>query len=1578
VPVLRGADVRNRERGEHGADHEASVRMRRVMQADAARRDQAAAIRRATLKSFRARNAYAEHVVADMRDALAAAEKDIARAILQYKSLGSLPDRKLAALKGLETLQGELGEITGALGKEHTLRFRRATKEAFTLGIGAGIGELADAALPLYQDLTPQGIGKLSTKVFTLVDTDALDFMANYNLVLAGGVHRELADGIKRTILSGIATGKSAEEIARDLGTVVKDPEAFRHAGGRVFAKAQHRMETIARTEVLRAHNQGRIKFHDQVGVRKLEWMTMLDERVCPVCGPLDGKVFETGKFPPQPAHPNCRCTHVVAWPVEVCGPGGSATASGNGGEACIVPPQAIEAQAKEKSEEEKKLKTAFESGEPGQLAGLTMKQLQALAKQNGVSVARTKADHLKLLGQAEPGIDHSGLGGAALEAKLKQHGIGALRTKEEMLKLLQEKQAALKQGQQVAEQMKKLPEPGGLEGFTVSDLQEMAKGKGISLHMTKQDVINALDELEPGVDHGGLSGQSLAEAKQKAGIGALKNKKQLVKALEKSAGEALAEQAKQEALDTAKKAAAAKAQQAVDEATSKVVVPPAPAGYAAFLDSVKKAEEALAQGGALPQAVLEQHAKDVALKKKLFADQIGAMKQSQLKDLAKETKLKHWQWASKDELVAVFSETDPAKVAAAKEGIAKKHAAWAEKHGGGKKKAGAPAAPQVEKEAPSAPQTPPAAPKPPAPPAPPVPSAEPPKPEPSKPVFSKKASEFDAVDEAWKTTGKPENFKFQSVARVGGAHEKEFWIGPDGEKWLFKPVKRAGDSFLAEGDEVAYRIGRLVDPEAIEVRSIRLNGRMGSIQKWRTDLAPKFDFDGVDPERLSPREIEQLQREHVIDWLLANHDGHAKQFLRAKDGRVFGIDKGQLFKHLGSDRLAADYHPNAVHGEKEPYYNTLFRAVKAGKAKVDPAVTLRYVREVEKLSDADYLALVRPYAEGRFAGDEAGKRAFHAAALARKNGLRRDFEAYYADALGQKGFRFEDAAPGAKGARLGPAEAAVVRAIPDLGWQGKTLPIDEDEIEDQNALIFVEGPKGQERTVVRFKVREEANAKVLLALKKGAEEKPLGRIGQALNEDSFAADILAAVKTANHHVGDGKYNKAHIEKARKHAAALRELAKSDDPDVRGMASGYLGWIERVEKSVESRSAVPGGKFAPYLRKHEPAKGDTEDKPFVVRKGTVRHTKRALRHGEIEIEREGATNGEIFPGLSMSPGEQFDIEFPDGVRAVYRPWSGSNLYAQRGEFELVLPDRPDARSVERALERIEALGLKATVATPQDAELMYLQKQAYVANVHEKPEWKAVLKRLDNRGAGKEERIREMRGFWEERLGVEDLTKLQGYDPMGEHQAAFKVPASTAGYRHQYRFDVSDADLDRELPGYGLKHSLTNGEQVSGFIDVVLANNGAMVSTVEKIRVGLKPGGMSPTADMDTGGAAYFFTRIGKVPKKDGAGEVGLYFKKRLLRRMDAVSYDHDAYGRVRDGYVSKRRGSTFAEWREFSKRRGNETILKHSVTLLDNIDVVVVADEAERKKVLDSFGKHGIEKLPDGRRVRDIVLARR
>lgn len=366
-------------------------------------------IQAATLKSLTARNRYNDQVTAQLTQALKQAEDEVARAILQYRSLGSLPDNKLAALKGLEKLQLELDDTMKRLKREQTLVFRKTTKDSFKLGIQQGIGELADAALPFYADLKPEGIDKLATKVFTIVDTNALDFMAQYNLTLAGDVHREFADGIKRTILNGVATGKGADDIVRDMGKVIIDKDSFRQAGSRVFSKAQYRMEMIARTEVLRAHNMGRLKFHERVGIQKLEWLAMEDERMCPVCGGLDGKTFPIDKFPQQPAHPHCRCTNIVAWPMTVCGSemATKADAQASQGDACILPPHVLEGMADAQAKENAKLKSAFETGDIADLGSLTVKQLQTLAKQNGVAIARTKADFIKLLDLAEPGIDH-------------------------------------------------------------------------------------------------------------------------------------------------------------------------------------------------------------------------------------------------------------------------------------------------------------------------------------------------------------------------------------------------------------------------------------------------------------------------------------------------------------------------------------------------------------------------------------------------------------------------------------------------------------------------------------------------------------------------------------------------------------------------------------------------------------------------------------------------------------------------------------------------------------------------------------------------------------------------------------------------------------------------------------------------------------------------------------------------------------------------------------------------------------------------------------------------------------------
>ncbi len=56
------------------------------------------------------------------------------------------------------------------------------------------------------------------------------------------------------------------------------------------------------------------------------------------------------------------------------------------------------------------------------------------------------------------------------------------------------------------------------------------------------------------GVDHKALQSATLIDAKKKHHIGSLKNKQQLVKAMEKTAGKELAEKAKKEALEAGKK----------------------------------------------------------------------------------------------------------------------------------------------------------------------------------------------------------------------------------------------------------------------------------------------------------------------------------------------------------------------------------------------------------------------------------------------------------------------------------------------------------------------------------------------------------------------------------------------------------------------------------------------------------------------------------------------------------------------------------------------------------------------------------------------------------------------------------------------------------------------------------------------------------------------------------------------------------------------------------------------------------------------------------------------------------------
>lgn len=74
------------------------------------------------------------------------------------------------------------------------------------------------------------------------------------------------------------------------------------------------RARLIASTETTRAYADGAHRAYVASGVvGEEEWLTAVDDRVCPICGPLEGQRRRlNGTFPgglsAPPAHPGCRC----------------------------------------------------------------------------------------------------------------------------------------------------------------------------------------------------------------------------------------------------------------------------------------------------------------------------------------------------------------------------------------------------------------------------------------------------------------------------------------------------------------------------------------------------------------------------------------------------------------------------------------------------------------------------------------------------------------------------------------------------------------------------------------------------------------------------------------------------------------------------------------------------------------------------------------------------------------------------------------------------------------------------------------------------------------------------------------------------------------------------------------------------------------------------------------------------------------------------------------------------------------------------------------------------------------------
>lgn len=127
----------------------------------------------------------------------------------------------------------------------------------------------------------------------------------HWTLKDADGWAHPMTNVVHDEIAQGLLLGESPGKIANRIDNVSNV--------GMVRAKR------LARTTVTDVSNQAHMATYKREGIKQYRYSCTFDERTCPACGALDGKIFNVSDQQPGTnapyMHPNCRCTTYAVVP---------------------------------------------------------------------------------------------------------------------------------------------------------------------------------------------------------------------------------------------------------------------------------------------------------------------------------------------------------------------------------------------------------------------------------------------------------------------------------------------------------------------------------------------------------------------------------------------------------------------------------------------------------------------------------------------------------------------------------------------------------------------------------------------------------------------------------------------------------------------------------------------------------------------------------------------------------------------------------------------------------------------------------------------------------------------------------------------------------------------------------------------------------------------------------------------------------------------------------------------------------------------------------------------------------------
>lgn len=788
-----------------------------------------------------------------------------------------------------------------------------------------------------------------------------------------------------------------------------------------------------------------------------------------------------------------------------------------------------------------------------------------------------------------------------------------------------------------------------------------------------------------------------------------------------------------------------------------------------------------------------------------------------------------------------------------------------------------------------------------------------------------------------------------QTGPQAGSNPGGEYTDTGTGIRWY---LKHPDNVEVLRNEALAARLYQLAGVDMPDVRLIQFRGKPAIASRIIDGLK-------VDRAALTAGRVGGVQEHFGVDAWLANWDAVGPDYANTKLnalGRGVRIDPGGALRFRAQGGMKGAAFGGEVL-DLESMRNT--------RQNPHAAAVFQHVTRAD-IEDGVRRILAIPEDQIRAAVDEFGpldvveREKLLSTLLAR----RQDLAKKYPGAAPQRPEPLPDA-------RVTAADQAAIEAA---RANGMTIPTDSDVIEDHQVMVTtLQGPDGKPRTRVTLKVRPLAGQKLQSTMAVTSQKAEV--LADLTDLKSKALEFLKGVGAL------AKKGEPLRDKDLARASSLLSQAEQmhdklwsagklmADPDAGLRAAGRIQKLqEQVSTWVkEARVGQPAKALATFdvdtLPSQLLARAPTPQsgaKPWKVT-GSLTYNLAKIERGRI-IETDSTTS---LPSI-----EEVRELAVDGGRVRYVPYGKGNSITTEGYMQIDL-DGAGIDVTRKAFAVFDEIGLPATRPTELDRMELYLERIAAIRTLRNAPLTRKLeaARKLPDQQARTDAMLEALNadaGF--------DMRTSPNWDPQGRMQAFGH------GRTLQMRPDLDQKELADFAADHVVYHNPSGlglgGASVWDRLQQLFESGGQLVSQLDRVRRGISPGGSSVSADLNSGGGAYVFTRIlrrSTVSKYERPA--GVYWRANQLARLDAFSYDGDVFGGVARDLQERRRARDLKGMAgNAAKGNGNETNFRDSLSLFDDVEKIVLNSRTEYERAAKWLRANGYSTWPDGRKLEDVL----